>query len=156
PSRRRRLWMGFLRRTIRYGYEPWRALVYMAFTVVFAWMVFFISYHHGFMRPSKERVYIHDCYTKRGSSCKGWTSLDGRWSKDQIQLPADYPEFNSFVYSIDTFLPIVDLHQENYWLPRGDGDWGWLFRLYLWLHIAVGWLLSTVAVFGLTGLIRKD
>ena len=56
PGRLRRLWMGFLRRTIRYGYEPWRALVYMAFAVVFAWMVFFFSYHHGFMRPSKERV----------------------------------------------------------------------------------------------------
>ncbi len=35
PSRRRRLWMGFLRATIRYGYEPWRALGYMAFTVFF-------------------------------------------------------------------------------------------------------------------------
>ncbi len=156
PSRRRRLWMRFLRATIRYGYEPWRALGYMAFAVGFAWMVFSNAYHYGVMHPSKERVYLHDCYTGEASSCTGWTNFDRRWSKEPIQLPADYPEFNSFVYSVDTFLPIVDLHQENYWLPRGDGDWGWFFRLYLWLHIAVGWLLSTVAVFGLTGIIKKD
>lgn len=156
PSRRRRLWMRFLRATIRYGYEPWRAFSYMTFAVVFAWMIFSNAYHYGVMHPSKERVYLHDCYTGQASSCTGWTNFDRRWSKEPIHLPADYPEFNSFVYSVDSFLPIVDLHQENYWLPRGDGDWGWFFRLYLWLHIAVGWLLSTVAVFGLTGLIKKD
>ena len=128
----------------------------MAFAVFFAWMIFSNAYHYGVMHPSKERVYLHDCYTGQMSSCKGWSTFDRRWSGEPIHLPADYPEFNSFVYSVDTFLPIVDLHQENYWLPRGDGDWGWFFRLYLWLHIAVGWLLSTVAVFGLTGLIRKD
>ena len=114
PSRRRRLWMGFLRRTIRYGYEPWRALGYMAFAVVFAWMIFSNAYHSGVMHPSKERVYLHDCYTGQASSCKGWSTFDRRWSKEPIQLPADCPEFNSFVYSVDTFLPIVDLHQENY------------------------------------------
>ena len=156
PSRRRRLWMGFLRATIRYGYEPWRALGYMAFAVFFAWMIFSNAYHYGVMHPSKERVYLHDCYTGQMSSCKGWSTFDRRWSREPIHLPADYPEFNSFVYSVDTFLPIVDLHQENYWLPSGDKRWGWFFRLYLWLHIAVGWLLSTVAVFGLTGIIKKD
>ena len=156
PSRRRRLWMGFLRATIGYGYEPWRALGYMAFAVFFSWMIFSNAYHYGVMHPSKEKVYLHDCYTGQASSCKGWSAFDRRWSKEPIQLPADYPEFNSFVYAVDTFLPIVDLHQENYWLPRGDGDWGWFFRLYLWLHIAFGWLLSTVAVFGLTGIIKKD
>ncbi len=156
PSRRRRLWMWFLRITIRYGYEPWRALVYMAFAVVFAWMVFFISYHSGVMHPSKERVYLDDCYTGQASSCKGWSAFDRRWSREPIQLPADYPEFNSFVYSVDTFLPIVDLHQENYWLPSGDKRWGWFFRLYLWLHIVAGWVLTSVAIAGLTPLIRKD
>ncbi len=156
PSRRRRLWMGFLRITIRYGNEPWRALGYMAFAVYFAWMIFTNAYHYGFMHPSKERVYLHDCYTGQMSRCKGWSTFDRRWSGDPIQLPADYPEFNSFIYSVDTFLPIVDLHQENYWLPRGDGDWGWFFRLYLWLHIVAGWVLTSVAVAGLTPLIKKD
>lgn len=31
-----------------------------------------------------------------------------------------YPEFNSFFYSLDTFLPIVDLHQESYWIPHAQ------------------------------------
>ncbi len=119
-------------------------------------MIFSNAYHSGVMHPSKESVYLHDCYTGQMSSCKGWSKFDRRWSKDPIHLPADYPEFNSFVYAVDTILPTVDLHQENYWLPSGDKRWGWFFRLYLWLYIIAVWVLTSVAVAGLTPLIRKD
>ena len=53
-------------------------------------------------------------------------------------------------------LPIVDLHQEKYWLPDARKDYGWLYQAYLWLHIIFGWILTTVLVAGLTGLVKKD
>ena len=79
--------------------------------------------------------------------------------------------FCPWVYSLDTFLPIVDLHQEGRWLPnRGGGDlvtafcpdryvgitWGELLYMWFWLEILLGWLLTTLALAGLTGLIRRD
>ncbi len=60
------------------------------------------------------------------------------------------PTFNALVYSLDTFVPLVDLHQAKYRLPTGPG-----LRLYLWIHISSGWLLTTLLVVGLTGLVRK-
>jgi len=79
--------------------------------------------------------------------------------------------FCPWVYSLDTFLPIVDLHQEGRWLPnRGGGDvvtifwpdryigitWGKLLFIWFWFEIGAGWLLTTLALAGLTGLIRRD
>ena len=60
------------------------------------------------------------------------------------------------MYSVDAFVPIIDLHQEKYWLPDVRKGYGWLYRAYLWLHISFGWILTTVLVVGLTGLVKKD
>ena len=32
--------------------------------------------------------------------------------------PRHYPPFNSLVYSLENFLPVVDLHQGTYWRPN--------------------------------------
>ncbi len=68
---------------------------------------------------------------------------------------ASLPEFSSIAYSLDTFLPIINLHQEEFWMPAGYGGGRWL-QAYYWLHICLGWALITLGVAGFTGLIRKD
>ncbi|MCZ6652272.1 MAG: hypothetical protein O7D91_04515 [Planctomycetota bacterium] len=71
-------------------------------------------------------------------------------TKFQTTIAGEPPAFNKIVYSLDAFVPLVDLHQAKYRLPTGS----WL-RVYLWVHIASGWLLTTLLVVGLTGLVRK-
>lgn len=76
------------------------------------------------------------------------------------------PAFIALAYSLDTFLPIIDLHQEDHWEPLGPRvefrwtSWFWwrdfLPQLYLWLHITAGWVLTTIAVAGFTGIVRKE
>ncbi|MFZ5931615.1 MAG: hypothetical protein ACOY15_10425 [Pseudomonadota bacterium] len=61
------------------------------------------------------------------------------------------PIFNAFIYSLDAFLPIVDLHQETYWLPQSEP-----FKWYLWFHISAGWILSTISVAAFTGLFKDE
>ena len=68
----------------------------------------------------------------------------------------NYPGFNPFVYSVDVFIPFVKLNQENHWLPAAAKPYGGYFRLYLWIHIALGWIFSTLAVAALAGLVRKE
>jgi hypothetical protein len=58
--------------------------------------------------------------------------------------------FNALVYSLDAFVPLIDLHQVKYAHPIR-----WEVRLYFWLHIAAGWSLTTLLVVGFTGLVRK-
>jgi hypothetical protein len=82
----------------------------------------------------------------------------------EFNEPADYPKFQAFVYSLDALLPIVDLRQKGYWLPNANkGDnvipgvgfrWGGLLRVYFWVHIIFGWILTTLWVAGFTGIIR--
>lgn len=72
---------------------------------------------------------------------------DMRPTTDGAYIPA----FNAFIYSVDAFLPIVDLHQETYWLPQSQTYMG-----YLWFHISIGWILTTIAVAAFTGLFKDE
>jgi hypothetical protein len=83
------------------------------------------------------------------------------WGADangaMIDIKSNVPNpFNAFVYSLEVFVPLVDLHQESYWLPDANAAYGWLLRLYFWVHIAFGWISSTLLVAALTGLVRKE
>ena len=69
---------------------------------------------------------------------------------------ASHPHFNALVYSLDTLIPVVSLEMQGYWIPDDSHPRGWWVRLYLWLHIALGWALTLLAVAGFSGLIRLD
>ena len=70
-------------------------------------------------------------------------------------------------YSVDVFIPFINLHQREYWLPNANRGpelepglawarvrWGALLRVYLWFQIVAGWILTTLLVVGVTGLAR--
>jgi hypothetical protein len=61
------------------------------------------------------------------------------------------PPLHGLGYSLDAFLPIIDLHQEDGWSPH---ETGW--KTYLWLHIALGWLVTTLAVVAVTAVVRRE
>ncbi len=78
-----------------------------------------------------------------------------------------YPRLYPFLYSLDVFLPFVNLHQERYWWPDADGSGdcmifgpkfavrGSVVQYYLWLQIMSGWLLSAIFIAGVTRLIQS-
>ena len=66
-----------------------------------------------------------------------------------------YPKFCSFVYSVDTFVPLVDLRHESYFLPDDNTSWGAFLIWYMRLHIAFGWIIATLLSVSLTGLLKK-
>jgi hypothetical protein len=72
------------------------------------------------------------------------------------------------LYSLDVFVPFVNLRQEQHWWPdeTASGECtifglkipvrGSVLRYYLWLQVIAGWLLSAIFVAGVTGLIHND
>ena len=92
------------------------------------------------------------------------------FTKDHRSLPPGYAPLNPVVYSLDVLLPIIDFQQDSKWRPdvrvTAHYDVGGRFVIhvpvgkaamyYLWLQIAVGWILSTLLVASVTGLIRKE
>ena len=135
------VWYSFLGQFIGYGYYPWKALRWILGFLVCGGILFGISYDNDpkLMIQSQDK-------TK--------------------QKPGFYPIFNPWMYSLDVFVPMVDLRQENYWMPDVDKGRelfkarsftlkvGGLLRIYMWLHIIAGWVLSTLFAVGLTGLVK--
>jgi hypothetical protein len=170
PRLARWLYKGLLG-PISYGHRPWAALKYLTALYVLGVAIFWTGWYAGAIQPAPMDVLVQQHIETAHPSVYGGDA-------EGHQLPAEaYPEFNPFVYSADTFLPFIDLHQEAYWLPRRQPTpqrpsgrasllrfsyWvldalaaNWC-RLYLWLHIATGWVLVTITVAGLTGLVKNE
>jgi hypothetical protein len=81
----------------------------------------------------------------------GWLALDLFLQPSDFNTKNNAPPFSPFGYSLDAFLPIVNLHQEEARVPK---EMGW--NVALWVHIAFGWLLTTLGVAGVTGLVRRE
>jgi hypothetical protein len=148
-----RAWNLMLEATIGYGYKPLRALWWIAGFVVLGTFLFCWGYYLRLITPTEEAAY-------REFVASG-------------EAPPHYPLFNPFVYSLENFLPVVELHQDKYWRPnprhgvRGrvtlagnQMDSSSLpsrfLRWYLWIHILAGWTITPLLFAGLSGLVRPD
>jgi hypothetical protein len=148
-----RAWNLLLQGTIGYGYRPLRALWWITGFVLLGTMLFGWGYRAGVMTPSQPDAY--EAFARGGTP------------------PVHYPHFNALVYSLENFLPVVDLHLESHWRPNtrervlmdpASGEWGTksatmaskLLRWYLWFHILAGWVLTPLMFAGLSGLIRVE
>jgi len=133
-----RLWRGLLRYTVGHGYRPEWALVWILAFIALGAFLFDLGYRNGVMAPASTDVLVQEMYQK------------------YREIPKDYPTFSAWAYSIDAFVPFLDLVLEHYWIPNADaGWWGALLRIYLWIHIGVGWILSSLFLTGVTGIIRR-
>ncbi|PCI40882.1 MAG: hypothetical protein COB46_05695 [Rhodospirillaceae bacterium] len=133
-----RSWLLFFKWTMGFGYKPLKTLLISLFLMGLGADFYDTAKQKGEMVPSKERIYMEDDYLGDDS------------------IPREYPSFNAIAYSIDTFIPFVDLHQETYWEPASGKPKHEPLRFYLWFHIAFGWILATMAAAVFTGLIKKD
>jgi hypothetical protein len=91
--------------------------------------------------------------------------------KTTRQEPAFYPTFNRWLYALDTFVPIINFGQKEYWGPQVACNKSGLIRgggirlcvlglrtlyLYKWLHIVAGWMLIILVVTGFTNLVSRE
>ena len=67
----------------------------------------------------------------------------------------NYPCFSPVGYAIDTVIPIVNVHQADYWGPNASAQFGWFFVYASWAGIVLGWALATLTVAGYTNLVRN-
>jgi hypothetical protein len=139
----RRGWGKFLKVTVGYGHKPLRTIMWMLAVVVVGWMMVLIGARGGVMAPT--------------------------WPENKPpEARKSYEKLHPLLYSLDVFLPFVNLHQEHYWWPDADARGacvifgraisvrGSVLRYYLWLQVIAGWLLSAIFIAGITGLIRND
>ncbi|HEX4412687.1 MAG TPA: hypothetical protein VH107_03600 [Lacipirellulaceae bacterium] len=89
------------------------------------------------------------------------------------QVSSSYPRFNPIVYSLDVFLPFVDLNQVCYWIPGEKPNsktkcrnclmhigpfslkWSAVLHGYLWFQTLSGWTLCTLLAAAVTGIVQS-
>jgi hypothetical protein len=148
-------WYGYLGRLIGYGYEPFRAIKIGVVIILVGALVFAIGGRRNLMAETKLAEHV--------------LSQEG---ERQLVSPT-YPRFNPFVYSLDVFLPFVDLHQICYWIPgerphepRTSRNclmhlgpfklkWSAVLRSYLWFQTLAGWTLCTLLAAAVTGIVES-
>lgn len=149
-------WYKGLGKLIDYGYSPWHAFYASLFIIVVGSVIFKLGYTTKVIIPSADNAY---------ETVTGWTHKFE--SNSPRQLKETYPRFNAFIYSLETFVPLVKLGIEEKWIPRANNDAairlgfmnfhipGTAFLWYRWIHILLGWVFTTLWVGGFTGLIKN-
>jgi hypothetical protein len=138
-----RIWARFLKVTIGYGHQPFRTIVWMLGVIILGWLLVSAGVRARIMRQT-------------------WPD-----SPPPSEIAA-YEKLHPLLYSLDVFLPFVNLHQEHYWWPDAERSGecsilgarlrvsGTFLRYYLWAQVIAGWMLSAIFVAGITGLLRND
>jgi hypothetical protein len=149
------IWYRYFGRLIGYGYEPFRAVKIGIVIVLLGGVVFAIGNRRHLMAETKLAEHV--------------LSQEG----EPRLISPTYPRFNPLVYSLDVFLPFVNLQQICYWLPGENmagprssrncllhlGPWSlkWsaLLRAYLWFQTLAGWTLCTLLAAAVTGIVKS-
>jgi hypothetical protein len=161
------LWDTVLAQVTGYGYRPFRALYFLAGLWLYGAFVFgdaarvdSIKPNNPFILRSAEWAYCAPDYVQEVAAVQyAPRNGDGRSQLACFRAQPEaqgYPAFNALVYSADTLLPIVEMEMQEFWLPDDSHAYGAVARVYLWVHIALGWAFSILAVAGFTGLIRTE
>jgi len=123
--------------TIRYGFQTGRALVGLAALYIIVFLAAFIAQHQGNLiaatnvqNPGLHPTALH-CVT-------------------------GYPCFYPAGYAFDLVVPLINIHQADYWQANGHHWLGWAWVLGTWIATALGWFVATLLVVGYTGLARPS
>ena len=132
-------WFGnwLLDKTIKYGYQTWRAGVGLAAVFMAVWVLSFLAQQHHLMMPVGDIEGLHPV-------------------PSAARCTSSYPCFYPAGYAVDTVIPIINVHQADYWGPDGHTPWGTAWVTATWIATGLGWALATLLVAGYTGLVRQD
>ena len=156
-----RLWSWVLRVTIGYGQLPRRALGWLAALVAIGFVFSYFGYFNGAIRPTEKDAY--STFEQQG------------------QPPPYYPRFHALAYSVEHSFPFVNLGQKDHWAPNPQGaartagtppkspepsrhlrrvrihpfNSAGFLRWWLWFQVLAGWVLATLFVAGLTGIVKS-
>lgn len=129
----KRFWYCLYGTLVGYGYSPLRVFNFGILIILVGCIMFFRT-RHAFVPMPKDA---------------------GRLSGGSFVPVANYPRFNPFLYSFETFAPLIRLYQAEFWFPNTGTPAGSVARWYLRFHIAAGWVITTIFVAGVVGLIHR-
>jgi hypothetical protein len=126
-----------LDKTIKFGYQAWRAGAALVVLFLACWTLAIIAQRLHVIVPVNDLV------------------VGANPVPVATQCTSSYPCFFPAGYAVDIVIPIVNVHQADYWGPDGGAPWGWAWVAATWAGTGLGWALATLLVAGYTGLVRS-
>jgi hypothetical protein len=156
-GRTARSWDWFLDRSIRYGYQTWRALVWALLIITFGALPFW-NWFWNMQVPLVQTAAIV-ISTQSGMSAGAAKNLTVTPAPQRNPLLQGLDHFLfSFFYSLDVFLPFGDLHMKaaHPLQPRHTQDW-WFYLYELWCvsEMMSGWVIAGLLAASVTGVTRR-
>ena len=128
-------WSLFQDVTVGYGYRLYNALFIVIALGIIGTILFRYAQYHNLMLA---------------------TSANPPGSVQADHCTQDYPCFTPYVYAFQLLLPIVNLHQTDFWLPNSWTGFGVALLAYTWFIIVLGWMLGVALVAGLSRVFSRD
>jgi hypothetical protein len=143
-----------LEQSIGYGYQPQNALWGLAGLTALGALLYWRGHRMGTIAPTDKDA-AQSVQSGRG-------------------LPAYYPRFQPFVFSLENTFPLVKLGQTDKWQPdpepkpamrpQRNGRQSFLartpsartLRWFFWIQILLGWLLATLFLAAISGIVHHD
>ncbi len=119
-----------LKEIIGYGYRPQNAFSLIV-AVWFAGALFCVdASRHGAIVPTDKDAYVEFHAHK--------------------PIPAYYPAFQPYVFSLENTFPLVKFGQADKWQPVSGSYVRWV----TWIQTVLGWVLATLFVAGISGIVQ--
>ena len=145
-----------------YGYRPWwRTFVISLVIIGIGSGLFCWGEHAGKIAPHQPAALV---------------SMKYQYGRIPAETPDEtvarkfsgYPEFSPILFSVDIFVPLLNLHQEPFWYPAPYGghqhwwgsaedeefSWWVLLEVWYWFQIMVGGVLTSFFLLSIAQLLR--
>ncbi|HTB12857.1 MAG TPA: hypothetical protein VK752_14850 [Bryobacteraceae bacterium] len=122
----------WLKAMVGYGYRPGNAIWMLAALWILGSLLCWQSYETGMIVPTDKQAYVEFQYLR--------------------DSPAYYQQFEPFVFSLENTFPLVKLGQVDKWQAASQSAVRW----FIWTQILLGWLLATLFVAAVSGIVRHD
>jgi hypothetical protein len=168
------IWHHFYGRLAGFGYRPARILLWMMAVWFLSGAYFSTAATSGLMAPTRTEIYAHRLiHADLGSAQPDGATCGIQrevappfWWTQCKAMPSEYTTFNSWVYSLDLILPLVDLQQDSDWAPAAtyidskqvthNLPGGMIARGIMWFEILFGWFTSLMFIAIVSRLVEKD
>jgi hypothetical protein len=133
-----------LKATIGYGFRlQWTLYCILVLTILGA-VIFHCGYQAGAMTPVDEKAYFY--------------------FQQHHEPPPYQQQFMCIAYSLENTVPVLKFGQDSTWTPdpapqsagRWWRTWPIFLRFFRRTEIVCGWLLATLFIAGVTGVVRKE
>jgi hypothetical protein len=117
---------------VGFGYQPFRALSYILYLLMFGWVLFAWGYQNHIIVPTEKAAFLD--------------------FEKEYKTPVNYRPFNAFLYSLETLTPFLSFKQADNWFPAassGNPRRAKVLRGYLWFHMICGWMIVTMFIISL-------